>query len=372
MDCEHTTWPDNTEYLRRFRQKTAQQRVPVSGGIALTHRCNLNCVHCYLGPQETQRAQRHLEMDTTQVLSIIDQITAEGCLFLLITGGDPLLRKDFGQIYRHARTNGLLVTVFTNGTLVTDEILELFTDLPPNSVEITLLGATAETFEKITQVEGSYRRCLDGIERLLGIGVNLKLKTILMTLNRHEFFAIKAMAEGYGCKFRFDAAINPCFSGDQAPLALRVSPEEAISKEIDTEEKVQKWSALFERFRDVPLSDALYQCGSGLTNFYIDARGNLQPCLMAGAYQYNLLGGSFADGWREFIPRIREKRMSAAAACRDCEKRVLCGFCPPFFALENGSEETRSDYLCAMGRLRFEAIAHYNHTGQIPLYGGSR
>lgn len=363
MECAQTTWLSNKEYLQQFDRKVAQQRIPLSGSLALTHRCNLRCVHCYLGPQEAQHEKRHLEMSTEQVMSVIDEITEAGCLSLLITGGDPLLRKDFGDIYRRAKTNGLLVTVFTNGTLVTDEILELFTDLPPRAVEITLYGATVETYERITGVAGSYERCLAGIRHLLEGGVNVKLKTILMTLNRHEFFDMENMAREYGVKFRFDAAIFPRFNGDKAPLELRVPPEEAIAKDFADEDKMREWRDLFERLKGAHEFDSLYQCGAGIITFHIDPSGNLQPCLMTTSRKYNLLDGDFLTGWHKAIPHIRDKKIGTDHICCRCEKRTLCGFCPAFFELENGAEDARSEYLCVMGQLRFQAIQNITVTG---------
>ncbi len=356
MECSQTEWLSNEEFLRDLNRKAAQMRIPLSGSLDLTHRCNLRCVHCYAGPQRASHKMRRPEMTTDQTISIIDEITGAGCLNFLITGGEPLLRGDFPEIYGRAKMNGLLVTVFTNGTLITDGILELFHDLPPQAVEISLYGATAETYERITGVRGSYERCVSGIRRLLDRGLNVKLKTILMTINHHEFFDIQGMAEDLGVKFRFDAAIFPRFNGDKTPLMLRVPPEEAIEKEFADEDKVRQWADFYERFGGIPATDALYQCGAGMTTFHVDPYGNLQPCLMVTDLHYNLLSGSFLKGWRDVIPRIRERKGGADYVCNQCEKRVLCGFCPPFFRMESGAEDARSEYLCAMGKLRFQQL----------------
>jgi MoaA/NifB/PqqE/SkfB family radical SAM enzyme len=128
------------EYLEKFNKKVVEQRVPFSGSIDLTHRCNLNCVHCYIGDKTKISGDGKQEIDTGQWISILDEIVEAGCLNLLITGGEPLLRKDFVEIYRHAKTKGMLITVFTNGTLITEEILDTFKQLPPRAVEITLYG----------------------------------------------------------------------------------------------------------------------------------------------------------------------------------------------------------------------------------------
>ena len=356
MACEQTEWLGTPEYLEHFNRKVAEQRIPISGSMSLTHRCNLRCLHCYLGPLAPADRVGNGEMTTDQVLSVIDQVTESGCLFFLITGGEPLLRQDFAAIYRRARTNGLLVTVFSNGTLMSEPILDLFEELPPRAVEITLYGATPSTYERITGVEGSYRRCITGVEQLLDRGIRVQLKTMLMTLNRHEFFDVVDMAEAYGCRFRSDAALFPRLDGDKAPVELRVPPAEAVELELRDEDRVRAWREFYEGMKDLPASDALYQCGAGLTTFHVDPYGYLQPCLMTNRYKCDIVNGSFEAGWREFIPRIRERKAPPDFPCSSCEFRMLCGFCPPFFELENGAEDRPSDYLCTMGRLRWNTV----------------
>jgi radical SAM protein with 4Fe4S-binding SPASM domain len=351
------------EYLKQFNRKMVEQRIPFSGSIDLTRRCNLRCVHCYIRDKKNIPINGRQELGTDQWISIIDEIVEAGCLNLLMTGGEPLLRKDFGALYRHAKTSGLLVTVFTNGTLITEDHLDLFKKLPPRSVEITLYGATAETYEKITGIKGSYDKCLKGIQSLLDNQINLKLKTILMTHNRHEFYDIENMARQYGTKFRFDAALFTCLDGDRTPLELRITPEEVIEKEFSDHDRSQQWRDYFKRTQGFSLSDTLYNCGTGLTSFHIDAYGHLQPCLMVTNLRYSLIDGSFMEGWRDVMPRIRERKTEAANTCNRCEKMTLCGFCPGFFELENGAEDICSEYLCATGKYRFQAVQALNRSG---------
>ncbi len=352
MECTQNIPLSNREFLINFNRKTSQSRIPVSGSIDLTHCCNLRCVHCYLGWQ----TDRGNEMKSGRIMSIIDEITEAGCLFLLITGGEPLLRNDFPEVYRHAKKKGLLITVFTNGTKINNAVLDLFEELPPHVVEISLYGATATTYERITGVPGSFDKCLYGIRQLLDRKINVRLKTILMTLNDHEFFDIERMAEELGVKFRFDAAIFPYMNGDKSPIKLRVLPETVVQKEFSNRERTIEWGKYFERARKQALSDKLYSCGAGLTSFHIDTYGNLQPCIMMNGIRYNLLEGSFLAGWNGVISRIRDREAGGAYKCNHCEKRHLCGFCPAFFRLENGSEVISSDYLCTVGGHRFDIL----------------
>lgn len=360
MQCEservQADGADNREYFLAFNRKVTRQRIPISGNIELSRRCNLNCVHCYVGEQAEVRKRADRELSTARWQAVIDEITAAGCLYLLITGGEPLLRKDFTQIYLHAKRNGLLVTVFSNGTLIDERTLDLFSEYPPKAVEITIYGSTAGTHERITGVEGSFKRCLHGIAALRARQVNVKIKTMLMTLNQHELFAMQDMARQWGIKFRFDAALFPTFAGDRSPIRLRVPAESAIKKEFSDEGRASEWKNFYERMRDMPVSDNLYQCGAGQTFFHIDPYGNLQPCLMVTDLKYNLANGTFMTGWNEVMGQLQEKESTNGYACNRCDQRALCGVCPAFFYLENGAEEKRSDYLCTMGQLRFQEI----------------
>lgn len=360
MDCEHTSWLNNEDYLRAFNKKAGSQRVPLSGNIDLTHRCNLRCVHCYIGEQAQVRQNRDKELSTNQWQKIIDEITEAGTLFLLITGGEPLLRKDFGEIYRHAKMNGLLVTVFTNGTLIDDTILDLFSELPPRAVEITLYGASRQTYERITGIKGSYNKCIHAIENLKKRQIYVRLKTMLMTLNRHEFFDIENMAKDYESKFRFDPALFPTLTGDKSPMDLRVNVTDAVEIEFSDNGRLGEWKDFYERMGSLSAPDSLYSCGAGQTYFHIDPYGNLQPCMMVTNLKYDLVEGNFATGWAEAMTRLRDKKPGSDYRCHDCEKRALCGVCPGFFNLENGDEEIHSEYLCEIGQRRYEEIKEVN------------
>lgn len=358
VNCIQNTMRMDRAYLERFNAKIAERRIPLFGTIDLTRACNLNCIHCYRGtPSASEKGGLH-ETGTEKWKQIIDEITAAGCLHLLITGGEPLLRKDFSEIYQHAVRNGMLVTVFSNATCVSDEILALFSDLPPQAVEISLYGASAKTCERITRVHGSFDRCMQGIERLRHRGIRVALKTILMTANRHEFAAIQDIARQLGVKFRFDASIFPCLDGDPSPIDYRVSPETAVQLEMADPERRRRWVDHFRKTRNAQYPETLYICGAGTAAFYIDPAATLRPCLMTQDPEFDLRKGSFAEGWHTVIAAIRDRK-NTIDACRNCGRISLCGYCPAFFRLEKGDETVRSEYLCELGEHRQKAIHQY-------------
>jgi MoaA/NifB/PqqE/SkfB family radical SAM enzyme len=359
-ECLHPDANNSGSFLNYLAAQASEQRIPIYGSIELTKRCNLCCVHCYLGPQEVYHKNRHEELTTAQVTSILDQITEAGCLYLLITGGDPLLRKDFAEIYTHAKKSGLIVTVFTNGTLINDRVLDLFTELPPRVVEVSVYGATAETYERVTGNKGSFQRCMDGIRALQDRGINYNLKTVLMKPNQHELPALRKLADDMGVPFRFEAQISPTLEGDLSPIELRVPAHEAVREEFSDEVRNVQWVEFIDRLEPAPAGDTVYQCGAGQTLFHIDPTGNLQACLMTERVSYDLKKGDFETGWRDVISKIREFKPPSSYKCNECSKRYYCDSCPAFFELENGANNLQSEYVCSMGHLRFEELTHRN------------
>jgi radical SAM protein with 4Fe4S-binding SPASM domain len=296
------------------------------------------------------------ELKTNAILRLLDDAAEMGCLFLLLTGGEPLLRDDFAEIYRHAKRIGMLVTVFSNGTLMKEPILDLFSELPPRCVEITLYGATDAVHDKITDMPGSLRRCREGIDALQDRGVGVRLKTILMNGNRHELDDMRKLAADYGLKFRFDACIFPRLNGDRHPVSLRIPASEAVDREFEDVEREQEWVQLFDRRGGITRSTALYRCGAGTTAFHVDPYGHLQPCLMVRNVKVDLRERSFDEGWREIELAMGARKVNDTSRCRTCEKSILCGYCPGFFELETGTEIGHSDYLCAIGHRRLERL----------------
>ena len=348
------------EFIRKFAAQARVDRVPLTGMLEITSRCNLRCVHCYLGPQEEQHRKRAQEMSTAEVRSLIDQMADAGTLYLTITGGDPMMRPDFPDIYRHAKLRGLIVDVFCDGILVTDRMVALFRELPPSVVEISIYGATAETYERVTQVPGSFAKFLAGVRRLVDAGIRTNFKSVLMTLNKHEFPAMRAMAREWGGNFRHDSAVFPCLSDRNAePLDLRVTPEEAIDVEFSDPVQLEKLSEYFERWDNLPARAEMYQCGAGQTAFYVTPFGEVSPCLMTTQYRYALRGheGGFASRWQDDVGRLRSKRPeNPDHGCNSCSMRAACSGCPAMFALETGREDVKSDYVCKTTQIRVEKL----------------
>ena len=165
-----------TDWVFGFRQASVANRTPIRAAIEITHRCNNNCVQCYNNLPLNDKETRRKELSYEEHCRIIDEISALGCLWLLFTGGEIFARKDFLDIYTYAKQKGMLITLFTNGTLITPEIADYLVQYRPFVIEITLYGNTQETYERVTRISGSFDRCMQGIELLRQRELPLKLK----------------------------------------------------------------------------------------------------------------------------------------------------------------------------------------------------
>ncbi len=339
------------EAFGRIQKRARAERLPVTASLALTHRCNLRCVHCYA------RGDVSAECSATEWVGMIDQLADAGCLFLLLTGGEPLLRPDFSLIYRHACERGLIVTVFTNATLVSESIISLFRDLPPRIVDVSLYGLSAETYGRVTGSAEAMDRCWQGVRALHDAGIRIGLKTVVLRSNRHELAAMQEAARALGVRFRLDVGVFPGYGGARSPLDERLTPAEAAELELGDAGRAADWAALYDRHRHEFGPGPLYRCGAGLTHAHVDPRGTLHPCLMAAHVEAPLVGRGFGPAWAEIGASLSDRRTPNDSACLTCDKHVLCGYCPGFNHLESGDEALACAFQCELGQERYRRLA---------------
>lgn len=343
--CSHIRY---RRFSRILHDKAVDACVPINGTLELTYRCNLKCGYCYTGCDHRPND----EMTTNEVIRIIDTIAEHGCLWLLITGGEPLIRKDFRRIYEHARKRGMIITFFTNGTLVTDSIADFLADMRPFNLEITILGATAGTYESLSGVKGSFEKCMNGIKLLLKRGIRVGLKTVITRINVHELPAMRSLAKSLDAPFRFDPTIIPRLDGSHKPRRLSLTPEEIIELEKSDQAYAKEFHILFEKFAEKSHDKRIFSCGGGVSTFTINPYGRLQFCELVAEPDYDLKKGDFAKGWYELIPALKKIPASKDFPCNDCGIQVLCEQCAGWSKLDSGRWDKRVDFLCEVAHLR--------------------
>jgi len=248
----------------------------------------------------------------------------------------------------------MLVTLFTNGTLLTPRIADALADFRPHVVEITLYGATQQTYEKVTQVPGSYDRCRRGIDLLLQRGLRVTLKSVLLTTNLHELPETRALAERLGVRFRYDGTLWPRLDRGRQAFDYRLSVAQMIAlDEADPERQVQWDRMAAAPGGQLPRTEYVYDCGAGLRSFHIDSAGKTSVCTMSRRVTYDLLQVPFQEAW-ERLGGLRKLKRQLNTACRTCTVGGLCSQCPGWSQAIHGDDETPVDYLCELGRLRGE------------------
>jgi radical SAM protein with 4Fe4S-binding SPASM domain len=336
------------------------ERMPLDGTLETTFRCNLRCVHCYVNEPARDRAAQARELSTERLLRLVDEVVAEGCLEVLLTGGEVLLRPDFPEVYLHALRRGLHVTVFTNGTLITERIADLFQDFRPAAVEISLYGMTRETYEKVTRVPGSFDQCMAGIRRLAARGIPFKLKTMVLSWNRHELEAMRGFAAGLGVEFRHDSLLNARVDcGANRNPELQVTAAEAVDADQgDEAARVRNADSFRAALADdaPPNREEVYTCGAGQIGFTVDPYGRLQLCQLSRRSSFDLRDDTFARGWHEFLPGLRARTWQSNSVCRSCSLRPVCGSCPGASELEHGDIEAAVASFCEITHLRAHAL----------------
>src|SRR2546428_6510899 len=143
--------------------------------IELTYGCNLRCVHCY---NPTHQAKD--ELATAQITALIDQLAEAGGLHLAFTGGELFTRQDAFEIFAYAKSKGFAITIMTNATLITPERADRIRALSPHQVEVSIYGATQETYERVTRVPGSFRHFLSGVGLLRERAIQMIIKMPVM------------------------------------------------------------------------------------------------------------------------------------------------------------------------------------------------
>lgn len=323
----------------------AESSLPLSGSLELTERCNLGCTHCYLCRTGDRR-----DLTTTETVSLLDKLADAGVLVLVLTGGEPLMRDDFAAIWHHAKSRGFLLTLFTNATLVNDEVADLLRELPPRRIEVSIYGMSSAVYEKVTGRCGSHIRFRQGVSRLMERGLPVRLKYLVTSDNAHELSTAQSWAREIGAPFRYDWLLAPRLNGDSTPLARRISVPETVSLLAADPETFG--GADGQRpspgAQDGPAR--LFTCGAGVRTFHVDAHGFLHPCLLWRWSPYNLRTGT-PEGWFPLVQLLRSAVVPSRSECLACPQRVACPACPALSRSEVGTAGMPVAYYCSLADL---------------------
>jgi radical SAM protein with 4Fe4S-binding SPASM domain len=330
-------------FQQRVHARSIRDRQPTSCLFEITPVCNLRCRFCYVALDPYAGPY----LSTAQSVRVLDALAEAGILWLTFTGGEIFSRRDFATLYRHARAKGFLVTLFTNATLVTEDVASLLAEHPPHAVEVSIYGADAAHYEGTTGIPGSFARFERGVDRLRGAGVNLILKHPTSTLTEDHVPAIQAWCESRRLPYKLSFEIENRHDGGQQPSVYRIEPRRARS--LERQVRGPTAGPLPECGDAVPGREdgreSLYRCSAGRTNVFIDALGNASHCVLDREPAFSLLEMSFADAWRR-IGEWVEQPLPEDAPCAGCGLRSGCSNCPARARLATGNPFGRDSYRC--------------------------
>lgn len=327
--------------------------------MELTERCDNACQHCYINLPQDDRAALQTELTTAEWKRILAEAAALGVLSVRFTGGEPLLRADFAELYEFARRQGLKVTIFTNGRNITPELVALFRRIPPlEKIEITVYGMSAESYDAVSCAPGAFAQMRRGVDLLLEGGVPFLVKTVRLPQNQQEMEAFQTWAA------TIPGMELPASMGGLLDLRARRDAPARQARIIQLRaapEDVARSRLALDGFREDVLrlatdvetkENALLPCSAGVCALpCVDAYGQMQACMLlrAPGMVYDLRAGSMADALAYFFPRLGQMKNENPAylqRCGRCFLRSVCEQCAAKAWMETGIMDMPVEYQC--------------------------
>lgn len=338
--------------------------------MELTERCNNNCIHCYINLPAADLNAQQRELSKEEIQEILHEAVSLGCLTVRFTGGEPLLREDFEDLYIFARKLGLRVILLTNATLITPALTQVFARVPLlQPIEVTLYGMQRNSYEAVTRVSGSFAAAWQGIQILLEKKVPFAIKGALLPPNRDEMGEFESWTStipwmdtvtSYSIFFDLRAR-RDSLQKNISIKKLRLSPEDAVAFFFRRgEEYLREMREFCSKFTR-PSGRNIFACGAGVRSGCVDAYGHLQLCMLLRHPDtvYDLKRGSLKDALINFFPRIREiqtENPGYLTRCARCFLQGLCEQCPARSWMEHGTLDTPVAYHCEIAHAQARAL----------------
>ncbi|MBN1869425.1 MAG: radical SAM protein [Candidatus Omnitrophica bacterium] len=315
----------------------------------MTFGCGLHCRHCYTDCYNIPGFLTK-ELNTREVKFVLDKAYRAGAIWLCLTGGDPLTRKDFLDIYAYAKDKGFIVTIFTNAYSMTAEIAAYFQKKPPFVIEMTLNAVNQATYEKISRTKGSFEKVMNGIELIQSKNLPLKIKTQVTKDNWEEVPDIIGFLKKNNMPFRPSYDLFARLNGDTAPCDLRVPPDKLFKGDSTEHLCDDCQSEALET--NSTRNDYLFRCAAGGGDgINIDPYGNAFLCNLIRKPAVNLLESDIAEAFNKLLPLARGRVFTTDSKCRSCDVRDYCRLCPGRAFVETGDMEAPVEYYCQLADL---------------------
>lgn len=344
--------PDFAEPLmvRYLHDKGVREGIPVSGTFELTQRCNFGCEMCYVHDCK----QKTDPLSAEDWLRLAQQAKDAGTVFLLLTGGEPLLRDDFEQIYRALAKMGFVISINTNGSLL-EKYAALFDELPPTRINVSLYGADNQSYNKLCKNE-AFDKVLSSVKKMKELGISMRFNAIFTPANISEYKKIADISKELSIPLKPTTYSYPPVRLDKKIDGLRFSPEEAAEyiHQID-EYRFDKefWQGRLKKLLLLPEGpkENKIRCRSGRASFWITADGLMRPCGMMPEPDAKPLESGFEKAWRDI--KAATEKIRLPEECLACRYSGICNVCAAMCKAETGDFGKTPQYICRMTKRLF-------------------
>ena len=332
-------------------KRAAHKNIPVSGTFELTPRCSLNCKMCYIRMTPEEMKPLGTELTVAQWIGLAREARDMGLTFLLLTGGEPFLRSDIFDLLAELNALGILFDINSNGTLINKEVVKKLLETPPSKINITLYGASRDTYKALCGDGSAYDRVVHGIDLLREAGILVCLNATLTPDNVHEMEALTGFAMDRGLVLRTTGYVMPPSRRGALEKAYRLTPEKAgelsfLSQLLFNGREEMKKRAISQlAWEDCCRESAEgIQCLAGRSQFWISWNGKVFPCGMLPDISADLSEKSFREAWTQINETVRH--LPGSKECDGCPDKRVCPSCAASRYCESGNVELPGRYMC--------------------------
>ena len=365
-----STEPYIATYLHSKGRKLG---LPIAGNFELTARCNFNCPMCYVHQSADKVETMGGELTAQQWLDLAAAAQKQGMIFVLLTGGEPLLRKDFFEIYDGMKKLGLMISINTNGSLLKGEILERFLQDPPFRFNISLYGGSNETYQNMCGLP-AYEQVKENIRALRKAGVAVSLNLSITPWNCGDLEQIYADAVELDVNVKASSYMYPPIRLEDGSFGCgnRLCAEEAARYSVlwdkirftpeEFAARAKNMSGLVEETGCPAEADEGVRCRAGSSSFWMTWQGDMMPCGMMVSPVVKPLEIGFDAAWEQLKELTREIR--TPKACGECSYRDVCGVCAAVCQTETGKFDAAPEYVCRKTREQVRLTREMSQMGE--------
>jgi len=345
---------ENTESYRFLKRNAVKNHLPFTALIELTYKCNLDCSCCYNVRNEKPLLTPQ-EYDT-----LFADLKKEGTFILTLSGGEPLMRKDFFDILDLVRKYGFGFRIFTNGVLLNEEKIIRLKSYPLLGIEMSLWGSNPEINDPLMGKAGTFDQIVRTSQGLKKHGIPFTIKSTICSKNYFDFGNIKKLVEDLGGDFRYTPWLTMRLDGDSANMNFRLNEEQAKEFYRIHDEAYADQDPAAQRKKNLgkttisPTDD--YMCLAGISTFALNPFGDVSPCVDIPVTAGNIRETGFREIWKEspIMNTLRGLRKSDAKGCEQCGMKLYCSRCPGIAMVETGSLTNPFPYACLLAKVEKE------------------